>query len=80
VTSNGKLLDYFDDCGKLGAEPFLVTTEKYEGQARNLLTGTFNQIKPHLRIIHWNDVVRLYQHAREINDIEKKLRLNKESP
>jgi hypothetical protein len=54
-----------------GAGPFLVTTKKYEGQARNLLTGTFNQIKPHLRIIHWDDLFRLYQHAREVNEIEK---------
>ncbi len=57
------------------AEPFLVTTEKFEAEARSLLGGTFHEIKPYIRIIHWKDILRLYKPLREVTDIEKKLRL-----
>ena len=57
------------------AEPFLVTTEKYEEEARSLLGGTFHEIKPHIRIIHWQDIVQLYKLLREVTETEKELRL-----
>ncbi len=57
------------------AEPFLVTTEKYEDQAKSLLGGTFHEIKPHIRIILWQDIVRLYKLMTEVAKIEKGLRL-----
>jgi len=57
------------------AEPFLVTTEKFEDEARSLLGGTFHEIKPHIRIIHWNDIVKYYRLLTEVTKIEKKLRL-----
>jgi predicted RNA-binding protein len=57
------------------ADPFLVTTEKYEEQARSLLGGTFHEIKPHIRIIHWQDIVKLYRLLRDTTDTEKGLRI-----
>jgi len=57
------------------AEPFLVTTEKYEDEAKSLLGGTFHEIKQHIRIIHWGDIVRVYKLLREATEVEKKLRL-----
>ena len=57
------------------AEPILVTTEKFEDQARSLLGGIFHEIKPQIRIINWQDVVRLYRLLREIIEVEKKLGL-----
>jgi len=57
------------------AEPFLVTTEKFETEAQNLLGGTFHEIKGHIRIVHWEEIVRHYRLLREVTEIEKKLRL-----
>lgn len=57
------------------AEPFLVTTEKYEDQARNLLGGTFHEIKPHIRIINWQHILKLYKLLRDTTDMEKELRI-----
>jgi hypothetical protein len=57
------------------ADPFLVTTEKYEDEARKLLGGTFHEIKPCIRIIHWEDIVRHYKLLLEVTETSKKLRL-----
>jgi predicted RNA-binding protein len=57
------------------AEPILVTTEKSEDEARSRLGGIFHEIKPHIRIIHWQDVVRLYKLTLETTWIEHELGL-----
>jgi predicted RNA-binding protein len=57
------------------AEPFLVTTEKSAASARSQLVGVFSDIKPHIRIIRWEDIVRLYKLLSDTTEIEGKLRL-----
>jgi len=57
------------------ADPYLVTTARFEDEARKLLGGTFHEIKPHIRIINWQGVVRLYKLLTEATGIEKELRL-----
>jgi predicted RNA-binding protein len=57
------------------ADPYLVTTERYEEEAKKLLGGTFHEIKPHIRIINWQEIVKLYKQLRDSTDTEKKLRI-----
>jgi predicted RNA-binding protein len=57
------------------ADPYLVTTERFEEQARKLLGGTFHEIKPHIRIINWQEIVKLYKLLRDTTDMEKELRI-----
>jgi len=57
------------------AEPYLVTTERFEEEARRLLGGTFHEIKPQIRIINWQEIVKLYKLLRDTTDAEKKLRI-----
>jgi len=57
------------------ADPYLVTTERFEEEARKLLGGTFHEIKSHIRIINWREIVRLYKLLVETSQTEEKLRL-----
>jgi predicted RNA-binding protein len=57
------------------ADPYLVTTERYEEEAKKLLGGTFHEIKPQIRIINWKEIVKLYKQLRDSTDTEKKLRI-----
>ena len=57
------------------ADPYLVTTERFEEEARKLLGGTFHEIKTHIRIINWQEIVRLYKLLRDTTEMEKELRI-----
>lgn len=57
------------------ADPYLVTTERFEEEARKLLGGTFHEIKPHIRIINWQEIVKLYKLLRDVTEMEKELRV-----
>ena len=57
------------------ADPYLVTTERFEEEARKLLGGTFHEIKPHIRIINWQEIVKLYKLLRDTTEMEKQLRI-----
>jgi predicted RNA-binding protein len=57
------------------ADPYLVTTERYEEEARKLLGGTFHEIKPHIRIINWQEIVKLYKLLRDATEMERELRV-----
>jgi predicted RNA-binding protein len=57
------------------ADPYLVTTEHYEEETRKLLGGTFHEIKQHIRIVNWKDVVKLYKLLRDATAIEKEMKL-----
>jgi len=74
--------DFFKGLAKLkhawdlwGSEPFLVTTDEYAPEAKRLLGGTFHEMKDDIRIVHWRDVVKLYNLLRDAQTIEKDLRL-----
>jgi predicted RNA-binding protein len=58
-----------------GSEPYLVTTEKYENEARSLLGGTFHEMSAEMRIINYRRVLRLYELLREAAGIEKDIGL-----
>jgi predicted RNA-binding protein len=57
------------------ADPYLVTTERFEDETKKLLGGTFHEIKSHIRIINWRDLVRLYRLLREAAKIETRLNI-----
>ena len=43
--------------------------------ARSLLGGTFHEIKLHIRIINWQEIVKLYKLLRDTTELEKQLRI-----
>jgi len=47
--------------------------EKLEGETKSLLGGTFHGTKQHIRIIHWEDIVRIYKLLRMATGVDKKL-------
>lgn len=57
------------------ADPYLVTTDRFEEEAKKQFGGTFYEIKPHVRIIRWQDIVKLYKLLRDTTDMEKQLRI-----
>jgi len=57
------------------ADPYLVTTERFEEEARKLLGGTFHEIKANIRIINWQEIVKLYKLLRDTTEMEKELRI-----
>jgi hypothetical protein len=50
---------------KWNSKPFLVTTEKYELEARQLLEGSFHEIEDVARIVNWKKI-------RDLHETEKK--------
>jgi predicted RNA-binding protein len=57
------------------ADPYLVTTEHFEEETRKLLGGTFHEIKPHIRVVNWKEIVKLYKLLRDATLIEKEMKL-----
>jgi len=57
------------------ADPYLVTTERFEEEAKRQLGGTFHEIKPHIRIINWQEIVKLFKLLRDTTEMEKQLRI-----
>ena len=47
------------------SKPILVTTEKYAEDARNLLQGSFHEIRNVIGIVNWKRVSRLYELLKE---------------
>lgn len=50
---------------KWNSKPFLVTTEKYELEAKQLLEGSFHEIEHVTRIVNWKKI-------RDLHEVEKK--------
>jgi len=74
--------DFFEALAKLkhawdlwGSEPFLVTTDVAARQAEKLLGGTFHEMKHDIRILKWQDIVKLYNLLRQAAELEKDMRL-----
>jgi len=71
-----KLKQAFED---IPAEPCLVTTEEGESKARDLLKTSFPRLKKFLKIIHWKEILELYNAAMKDSYImENKLGFNQE--
>ena len=55
--------------------PVLVTTQKYEEAARNLMKGSFHEMAREARIINWKRIEQLYQLGTQLTEVKKELRL-----
>ena len=53
------------------SKPILVTTEKYEGEARNLLQGSFHEIRGVASIVNWKRIATLYKLLKEAETTRK---------
>ncbi|MHA1834402.1 MAG: hypothetical protein ACTSV7_10450 [Candidatus Baldrarchaeia archaeon] len=62
-----KLKHAFD---KWNCFPILVTTEKYEEKAKQLLNGSFHEMKNKARIINWKTVQRLYRLEKQVKNLK----------
>lgn len=60
---------------KWNSKPFLVTTDDFITQARNLLEGSFHEMKDDARIINWKDVVELHNLLAGACEIKTRLRI-----
>jgi len=60
---------------KWNSKPFLVTTEKYEAEAKLLLEGSFHEIEHVARIVNWRKIKDLYEAERKAKDIRAEIGL-----
>jgi len=54
---------------KWNSKPFLVTTERYEAEAKLLLEGSFHEIEHVAKIVNWRKIKDLYEAERKAKDI-----------
>jgi len=53
--------------------PVLVTTEEYEEEARQLLEGSFHEIRDIIRIINWKKIQRLFELEKEMAGLKDEI-------
>jgi len=58
---------------KWNSKPFLVTTERYEAEAKLLLEGSFHEIEHVARIVNWRKIKDLYEAERKARDIKAEI-------
>jgi len=58
---------------KWNSKPFLVTTEKYELQARQLLEGSFHEIQHITKIVNWRKVRYLYEAEKKLKTLKNEV-------
>ncbi|MEM3709998.1 MAG: hypothetical protein QXL46_03730 [Nitrososphaerales archaeon] len=58
---------------KWNSKPYLVTTEKYIDEAKQLLEGSFHEIEHIARIVNWRRVKELYELERKIIEIRNEI-------
>lgn len=46
---------------KFNSRPVLVTTEKFQRKAEDLLGGSFHEMEEHIRVINWKKIVELHE-------------------
>jgi hypothetical protein len=56
--------------------PILITTDEYADKARQLIEGSFHEIRKHLRIIDFKEIEELYNTWRKIDEIENRITLS----
>lgn len=57
------------------ADPFLVTTGRFEEEAKRQLGGTFHEIRPYIRIVNWRKIVALHTLMKQVSELEKDVKL-----
>jgi predicted RNA-binding protein len=55
---------------KWNSKPILVTTERYAEEAKQLLSGSFHEMKDVARIIHWKKIVELHRLLKDVAKIK----------
>jgi len=58
---------------KWNSRPFLVTTEKYELEAKQLLEGSFHEIEHVARIVNWKKIRGLYETEKKARDLKNEI-------
>ena len=56
--------------------PVLVTTDEYADKARELIEGSFHEIRKRLRIVDYKEIKELYDAWRKIDEIENRITLS----
>ena len=56
--------------------PILVTTHEYADKARQLVEGSFHEIRAHLRIVDFKEIKELHDAWRKIDEIENRITLS----
>jgi hypothetical protein len=58
---------------KWNSTPFLVTTEKYETEAKQLLEGSFHEIEHVAKIVNWKKIKDLYEAEKKARDLKDEI-------
>jgi predicted RNA-binding protein len=58
---------------KWNSKPFLITTEKYEIKAKQLLEGSFHEIEQITKIVHWEKIKELYDAEKRVKDLKNEI-------
>jgi len=56
--------------------PILVTTDEYADKARELIEGSFHEIRKRLRIVDYKEIKELYDAWKKIDEIEGRITLS----
>ena len=58
---------------KWNSKPFLITTEKYEVEAKLLLEGSFHEIEHIAKIVNWKKIKELYETEKGAKDLRNEI-------
>jgi hypothetical protein len=58
---------------KWNSKPFLITIEKYEIQAKQLLEGSFHEIEQITKIVNWRKIKELYDVEKRAKDLKNEI-------
>ncbi len=61
---------------KWNSKPVLVTTEKYELEAKQLLEGSFHEIEPVTKIVNWKKIRDLHELEKKAKTLKKEIGIN----
>jgi len=61
---------------KWNSKPFLITTEKYETEATQLLQGSFHEIEHVTKIVNWKNIKELYEAEKKARDLKTEIGVN----
>ena len=53
--------------------PLLVTSQDYADKARNLVEGSFHEIRGHLRIVDFKEIKGLYETWKKMDETETRI-------
>ena len=56
--------------------PILITTDEYANKARQLIEGSFREIRNRLKIVDYKEIKELYESWRKIDEIENRTTLS----